>query len=289
MDATRRYFLYVNDCAASTGIAADCNPGTSGTLNAVDVTLTLDLTSWGLPSGTVLVANLVHTTSHGAVSALPALSRTNTVTVSAPAGSALMIVGPRVGTQTAVNVTAIADTTLTAGTGANTASGSATTLTVSTSATANHATTRAAVLSFPVPATASGRDLTAAVLELTLSSASTAYMPLSVFGLSNCSARWSEAAATWASSAALGIDTAQPMNAAFTSLSQARGRVAATFAPFTHVLLSLFFSHVSLSLSHPVSALSARTSSTWILRSSSSRATSPWRRAPPPAASCAWT
>lgn len=221
-DATRRYFLYVNDCASTSGVAAHCAPGTSGTVNATDVTLTVDLTSWGLPSSTVLVVNLVHTSSHGAVTALPALSNSGTITVSSPAGSTMLIVGPRVGRQTTTVLTAAADTTLTAGTGsASAAGGAATTLAVSTSATANHATTRVAMMSFVIPAIAAGTSLTAAVLELTLASAATAYMPLSVFGLA-CGARWAEATATWSNSGAIAINTSQPMNAAITSLTQAR-------------------------------------------------------------------
>lgn len=214
---------------ARAGVAAHCTPGTSGTVNATDVSLTLDLASWGLPRNTVLVANLVHGTSHGAVSALPALSSSGTVTVFSPAGSVLTVVGPRSGgTQTQTVLTATADTTLTAGTGATTAGGAATTLSVSTSTTANHATTRVAMMAFAIPAVTPGRSLTAAVLELTLASAATANMPLSVFGL-QCGANWREATATWANDVHA-INTSLPMNAPIVSLTQARRAPASALA-----------------------------------------------------------
>ena len=50
-----------------TGVAADCAPGASGTVNAADVLLTINLASWSLVPGTILVVSIAATGSFGEV------------------------------------------------------------------------------------------------------------------------------------------------------------------------------------------------------------------------------
>ena len=101
-------------------MAADCEPGTSGTSNAVDVDLTMNLAAWGLPAGTLIPVSLASAASHGAVSQLLSLSAAGTITASSPSGSVLVATAPLAGPQTVTNIAPSADATLAAGSRAST-------------------------------------------------------------------------------------------------------------------------------------------------------------------------
>lgn len=217
-DATRRYVTYVNDCSASTGNPADCAGGAAGTPNATDVLLTIDLSSWGVPVGTLVPVSLAAAGSMGEVSALVPVSPTGTITALSPSGSVLMATVPAsTMVQSVVSVLPSADTSL--GPQSSSALASSYALTVSTSNTANHATTSVAMLNFPVPVAAGSAALTSAILELTVSAVPSADMPMSVFGVGCNGAGWNGQPTTWAA-APYAINTSLPMTAALTNLAQ---------------------------------------------------------------------
>ena len=160
------------------GTPANCVPGASGTVSAADITLTLMLAAWSLPDGTLLPASMASATSHGSVVALLSVTG-GQVTVSSPSGSTMVLTGPMATPQTVTNVAASADATLTAGSNAGSALGTAATLTVGTSITSDHSATSVAVLTFAVPAIAAGQSMTAALLELTIATGPANYMVMS--------------------------------------------------------------------------------------------------------------
>ena len=194
----KRYFLFVNDCAATTGLAADCNPGPSGSVNAMDIQLTLSLASWGLIPGTQLTVLLLSGASFGEVSQIVTLSPTSSVSVFSPANSVLLVVGPVGGVQTVAYLNASAGTTLCPTLTAP--EGAAPTRSVGTSATADHSTTRVYVVQYAVPAAATRVQLSSAVMTLTLASSPTANLLINVFG-HGCDAPTLDAAtAVWGNS-----------------------------------------------------------------------------------------
>ena len=127
------------------GVAADCHPGANGTPFAADVSLTLNLASWSLPPGTLLVVTVASATSFGEVQTMAQLSASGTITVSAPAASVLLVTGPASGRQVVSSEACAQAASIGAGSKSGVNFGKELTLPVSTSATADHSTTRVAV------------------------------------------------------------------------------------------------------------------------------------------------
>lgn len=182
-----------------------------------DVTLTVNLNSWGLPAGTIIPVTQVSATAFGDVVALTTLSAAGTITVPAPSASVTLLTAQATGAQTVTALPAVDDACIgPAQPSANYNSGQ---LTVSTSASADHTNTRVSLLKFQVPKGADSGGLTAAILELTLSQAPAQDMLLSIFGTA-CDTQWSEASVTWTSAGAFAVNSSIPVNAPITRLSQ---------------------------------------------------------------------
>lgn len=207
---------YVNDCAASSGVASDCDPN-QNPANAVDITLTVNLASWGLPPGTLLPVVVAGPNSMGEVQALAPVQPGGSVTVFAPSGSTLLITGQISGSQSVLPVLTSDDATISPG--GSTLAGNTGLLTVATSTTADHSTTFVSLLKFAIPAAATPSSLTAAILELTVAQAASQKSVLTVLG-SACDAQWSESTVTWSAATAFAINASVPMTSQITSLTQ---------------------------------------------------------------------
>lgn len=230
-DSARRYFLFVNDCAASSGVAADCDPD-SQPANAADVSLTLNLNSWGLPAGTVLPVTVAGPNSMGEVSQLAVLSAAGQITVAAPSSSVVLVTAQATGTQSVSVVTATDDAVIAPTNPGGNNNGA--TLDVCTSATADHSTTRVSLLKFPIPASAANGGLTAAILELTLAASPAQTTILTILGAA-CDTAWSENSVTWTSAGAFAVNTSIPLNSAITSLTQNFAYIDQTTAVAGHL------------------------------------------------------
>lgn len=215
-DAARRYFIFINDCAATSGVAADCDTN-ANPANAADVTLTINLNSWGLPAGTILPVTTVAAGLMGEVNMLATLNAAGQITVPAPSASVVLVTGQASGTQV-VSVLPAVDDAVIAPT-QPTGNVNSDQLTVSTSNTADHSTTRVSLLKFQVPSTAANGGLTAAILELTLSKAPAQTMILHLFGAA-CDSAWSENTVSWNSAGAFAVNTSIPVNGVISQLSQ---------------------------------------------------------------------
>ena len=120
-----------------------------------------------------------------------------TVTLTAPAFSVNQLVAPAVA-QTETLLPAAGDTQIRAGANAGLTYGTATSMAVSTSATAVHDTTSVALVQFTIPGTVSAANTLTAVLELTITALPTADMPMLVVGIAPGQAgAWSESTLTW--------------------------------------------------------------------------------------------
>lgn len=269
-DLARRYFLFINDCefprltsphihtcsswsesapsgstnprdrshlflfsgVATSGVAADCNPNTMPA-NAADVTLTVNLASWGIPAGTILPVSVAGTNSMGEVQALVPLSAAGTITINVPSASVVLVTGQLSGQQSVTVVTPTEDATIgPTMTGATNAE----TLTVSTSSTADHSTTRMTLLKFPNPSAAANAGLTAAILELTLAQAPAQTMILMILGAA-CDTAWTESTVSWTAAGTWATNTTIPVNAPITLLSQNFQYIDATTVVAGHLTI----------------------------------------------------
>lgn len=227
-DSARRFFLYVNDCAASSGLASDCDPN-QNPANAVDVQLTINLASWGLPAGTVVPVTIAGANSMGEVQQLAVISPSGTVSVFSPTASTMLITGHLSGQQGVTVLATTDDATISPG--ATTNGGF---LGVSTSSSADHTNTQVALLRFSIPSTATPSALTSAILELTLATPPSEKVILTVFGAA-CNTAWSEGSVSWSSAGAFAVNSSIPMNAQITRLAQNFQYIDATTTVVGHI------------------------------------------------------
>ena len=209
-DGRRRRLVFVNDGGNPTDSAA------TAPYVAYPLTATFQIAPWAVPATAALVYNCAAAGSMGEVcgialdssSLLGAITGAtiangyyNTITVVAPAYSTNVIVAPIIA-QTEVDQLAIADTTVYAGANlGSTIGGRASSLTVSTSITATHDATCVSLIKFNV---SSASATLTAVLEVTVATAPSQDMVLSVIGLSpfdTTALAWQESTLTWSGAA----------------------------------------------------------------------------------------
>jgi len=206
-DSVNRYLYVINDVAGSSGK----NIYTQGT-----VALTIDLSAWSVPAGTLVVVSEVSDSYYGEVSAALTVGAGGIITYSAIPFAVLRFTVP-VGPQSVLTIgssddtTLIADVTTAAAKAAQGAAGGATTMSVGASSSGDHSKTLVSILKFPLP-TGAGTTvpLSSVVLTLTLASTFSAAFnsTLTLFGISNSG--WSQSTLTWANAGNASVTPVTP-------------------------------------------------------------------------------